>query len=349
VRFSEGIEHLVFDSDSGSVRHVGSTTGDLINPQYVAAHPTLPVLYAAEYRRPGRLASFAVRPDGTLERQSMSSSLGELAVAVTVHPAGRFAYVAHWGDGTLAACRLDGEGRVIGVEPIGRGDSTASSGDPSRHHQVRVTPSGNALLLTDIGRDEVTAYAADRDGAIDPLPISRVGLPRKSGPRHIEFHPSGHLVFVIDERIPTLHVLAAENEVPTRVLGSYSTVPPGYSSPSMPSELHLHPDGRTLYVGNRGFDSITTFSVDDSGRAETLGYQSSFGQVLSSIKVDPTGRYLLAGNMMSGTLVVFEIDGDRQLCALGEPIAVPAPRSFVFVKSQGVAAAGIGPSAPQRP
>src|SRR5207248_2647872 len=108
---SEGIERFVFDDADGSLEHVETISG-LSSPQYLEVHPRLPILYATEFAQPGTLVAFAINGDGTLTCRSKTGSLGELAVAVSVHPSLRFAYVANWGDGTLSTFALDEAGSV---------------------------------------------------------------------------------------------------------------------------------------------------------------------------------------------------------------------------------------------
>ena len=327
---SQGIERFGFDDGTGTLRRTETTAGDLISPQYLALHPRLPVVYAAEFGRPGRLSALVVRPDGALARGSRTGPSGELAVAVSVHPSGNCAYVAHWGDGTLAVVPLDAEGMVAmagSAATAGRRD-----GPSARHHEARVTPRGNGLLVTDIGREELIAFGLDAGGTLSTSPTARISLPGTS-PRHIEFHPSGRFVYVVGERGSMLHILEAEDGIPRKILHSYSTVPPGYQGKSTPSELSIHPDGHTIYVGNRGSDCITIFSLDDCGTAKPLGYQPSLGRSPRGVRIDPTGRYLLVANRDSGNIAVFKIERDRRLTPVGEPVDASSPSSIVFVKA----------------
>ena len=117
-KLARGIERFQFDDESGALRHLETIAGDVRNPQYLAVHPALPVLYASEYARPGRLLTFGIAEDGRLEQRFATDSRGVLAVAVSIHPNGRVAYVAHWGDGTLSACWLDGDGCPAEVEAM---------------------------------------------------------------------------------------------------------------------------------------------------------------------------------------------------------------------------------------
>jgi 6-phosphogluconolactonase len=334
-KLAKGLEHFGFDDQTGALTHLETITGDVRNPQYLAAHPTLPVLYAAEYARPGRLLTFDVASDGALKHRSTTDSRGLLAVAVGIHPSGRVAYVAHWGDGTLSACRLGDDGSPTGVEAVVR----AAQREPDRahHHDVRVTPDGNGVLVTDVGADDLTVYAADERGQLRTPAIGRIAFPAGSGPRHIEFHQSGRYVYVVGEWDSTLYVLAAEDSLPTKIVNRYPTVPPGYDGKNKTSELCLHPDGRTLFVGNRDSDSIAVFTVDDSGHAEVLGHYDALGRGPASVKVDPAGRHLLVGNVYSGSLAVFAIDDERRLCAAGKPIEARAPRYLLFHSDHGEA------------
>jgi 6-phosphogluconolactonase len=328
-RFASGIERFRFDDVDGTLSYADTVADGLVNPQYLALHPTLPVVYAAEWARPSRLSAFAVRGDGSLERLSTTDSRGELAVAAAVHPSGQVAYVAHWGDGALSALALDEDGRVRSAEVVVPGDPRGIA-DRAHHHQVLVTPGGTGVLVTDVGNDELLAYRADADGTLSPQAIARVEFPANSGPRHLEFHPSGRFVYVLGEWDSMLHVVEAEDGIPIRIVDSISTVPPGFDGTEKTSEIHLHPDGRTLFVGNRKSNCITVFSVDDAGKVEVVGHEPTLGHGPAAVRVDPAGRHLLAGNVYSGSFVVFRIDDDRRLHLVGDPVEARAPRSFVF-------------------
>jgi 6-phosphogluconolactonase len=346
---SAGIERLLFDDATGSLQYVETAAEGLDSPQYLGLHPNLPVLYATDFTRAGRLISFDIRPDGRLTRQSSVDSLGALAIALTVHPAGTSAYVGNLGDGVLTACPLDFNGAVLGAELItprpGEGSEHRSAPSPylggcldaycamegSKLHQVRVTPNGHWLLVTDVGYDEVTTYAVQASGMLSPQPITRVGFPSGSSPRHLEFHPSGKIVYVVGEHNSMLYVLEAQDFVPQRIIDSHPVAPPDYQGASAPSELQLHPDWRTLFVGVRRSDSITAFSVDESGGLTTHYHEPSLGRGPRAVKCDPVGRHLLVGNWHSNDLAVFAIGDDRRLRPVGEPVEVHSPSSIVFV------------------
>lgn len=327
----QGIDRFSFDDATGSLRYLETTTG-VVSPQYLARHHRLALLYAAEFAVPGRLTTFAIGPDGSLQRASTTPSLGDMAVAVSIHPGARQAYVANWGSGTLAALTLDQDGMVTRTEPIAQLEGRESRA--SHPHHIRPSPGGNSVLVAYAGLDELTAYSADAAGALSHLPIVRIEFPPESAPRHIEFHPSGRFVYVVGERDSRLYVLDSEDGRPTRIRDSYATTPAGYSGRNNPSEIKLHMNGRALYVGNRGSDCVTIFRLDPSGGSiESADHQPSLGRGPRAISIDPTGRYLLVGNADSGDLAVFQIDDQGGLRSAGPPVASPSPSSIAFAAS----------------
>jgi 6-phosphogluconolactonase len=330
----KGIDRFSFDDATGSLRYLDTTVG-VVSPQYLALHPRLPVLYAAEFAAPGRLTAFAIGRDGSLQRVSTTPTLGEMAVAVNIHPSARHAYVANWGSGTLAALTLDPQGIVTRADPIAQLEGAESRA--SHPHHIRPNRDGNSVLVAYAGLDELTAYSADAAGALSNLPTVRIDFPPESAPRHIEFHPSGKFVYVVGERDSRLYVLDSADGLPARIRDSYPTPPAGYSGRNNPSEIKLHMNGRSLYVGNRGSDCVTIFRLDPSGGfIEAADHQPSRGRGPRAISIDPTGHYLLVGNADSGDLAVFQIDHKGGLRPAGPPVPSPSPSSIVFTRRQAL-------------
>jgi 6-phosphogluconolactonase len=327
---ADGLEVFEFDDATGTLSYGGAFTTDIVNPQYLARHPKLPVLYASEMSRPGRLSAFAIGQDGVLSRLFTAGTGADLAIAVSVHPSGNVAYVAHYSDGTLAALHLGADGSVTSVEPAVRGQVPTGARRFSRHHESHFTVSGNGLLVTDIGLEELTVYRIRADGSLSADAPVRIGFPAGSAPRHMACHPSGRYVYVVGEADSKLYVLEADDGIPVRIAGSYLTKPPDFSGDNKTSDILLHPNGRLLYVGNRGSDCVTTCAVDEAGGVEILGFHASLGQGPSSLAVDPTGQFLLVGNAYSGNLAVFRIEEQGTMRSQSAPIRASAPRYLLF-------------------
>jgi 6-phosphogluconolactonase len=154
-----------------------------------------------------------------------------------------------------------------------------------------------------------------------------------AGPRHIAFHPKLPLVFVANELDSTVATLRFDSERGTlSPLDVRSTLPPGFTGANYPADIHIAPSGRTLYVSNRGHNSIAVFSVAQSTGALSLDQtESTDGDWPRSFSLDPTGRWLLVANQRSDSVVVFRRDQESgRLAATGERMALPSPVCLRF-------------------
>jgi 6-phosphogluconolactonase len=130
-----------------------------------------------------------------------------------------------------------------------------------------------------------------------------------SGPRHIALHPTKPLVFVANELDSTVATLRFD---PARGVLSVIDVAPTLPSPgattNYPADIHVGPDGRSLYVSNRGHNSITVFAIQDSGTLTNEQVIPTRGDWPRNFALDNTGRWVLVANQRSNSIVVFRRD-----------------------------------------
>jgi 6-phosphogluconolactonase len=115
-------------------------------------------------------------------------------------------------------------------------------------------------------------------------------------------------------------------------LDTLTTLPAGFSEPNATAHIQVAPDGKFLYVSNRGHDSLAIFSIDErTGRLAIVGHTSTGGKTPRDFGIDPTGSFLLAANQASDTVVVLRIDRRTgALAPVGQPVPVPRPVCVVF-------------------
>ena len=338
---AEGIEVLRFKSSDGAFEHLETIPG-LISPSFIALHPTLPVLYAVERRYNGddpsigAITSFSIDDrSGHLEMTARVSTEANSPAHVSLHPSGLHAYAAHFKSGHVVAFPLDSQGRVqapdqsIAHEGCGPHPRQASA----HIHQVRPAPHGRFVHATDLGSDAILTYPADPHGHLSNTELDRVSLPPGTGPRHLAWHPSGHFAFTNGELSSTLCLLGYDpEEGHLEFLSATSTLPQSFLGRSSTSEVICHPNGRIVYVANRGHDSIAIFSFDSStGILALLGNQSTLGQFPRNFNIDPSVSFLVVANQMSGSLVPFRIHPETNW---PEPIGTsadsPSPSCVLF-------------------
>jgi 6-phosphogluconolactonase len=102
------------------------------------------------------------------------------------------------------------------------------------------------------------------------------------------------------------------------------------------SEIGISKDGRWLYVGNRGHDSLSRFSIDQAtGIASLLGHTPSGGKTPRHFAFDPYGAFLAVANQDSDSVSVFAVDsvsGDLKILPHAAQTGTPTCVGFLRTK-----------------
>ena len=99
-------------------------------------------------------------------------------------------------------------------------------------------------------------------------------------------------------------------------VSSASTLPDGVKATDKDStaEVRLHPNGKFVYVSNRGYNTVAAFEFD----ADKLKL-TQVGQIKGDIKtprnfnISPDGRWMLIASEQGGKVGVWEIDAKTGL------------------------------------
>ncbi len=315
------------------------------NPSFLAVHPNGRFLYAigeigdSNGKRPGAVSAFSIEAKTSkLTLLNQQSSGGAGPCHLTADKTGRCLLVANYGNGSIAALPLQADGRLsppsVSIQHHG------SSVDPQRQagphaHFITTDPANRLALVCDLGLDKVLTYRLDAPKASltahDP---PAVAIKAGSGPRHLAFHPTGRLVYVINEMGSSLSVFSWDAERgQLRDLQMVSTLPEKFTGHSSGAEVQVHPSGKFVYASNRGHDSIAVFAIDArTGMLTCAGYQPTQGKTPRHFAIDPSGKWLLAENQDSNNIVVFGVDPKTgALSPTGQVLEVGAPACAVFV------------------
>jgi 6-phosphogluconolactonase len=112
-----------------------------------------------------------------------------------------------------------------------------------------------------------------------------------------------------------------------------STLPAKYKEPNSTAEIKLNPKGNTLYVSNRGHDSIAVFRVGPSGNNFRFLGHTPTEKTPRSFDIDPTGRWLFVAGEGSGKLAGYRIDAKTgQLERVSTQNVGPEPWCVLAVK-----------------
>ena len=155
-----------------------------------------------------------------------------------------------------------------------------------------------------------------------------------SGPRHLVFHPlNPSIAYLMTEFSSQVIVLNYKGEN-----GSFSevqvisTLPDDFVENNQGSAIHISKDGRFVYAGNRGHNSIAIFATNqESGELLFVEHVSTEGDWPRDFVLDPKEEFLIASNQNSNNLVLFARDAKNgRLSLLQKDISVPNPVCVKF-------------------
>ncbi len=290
---------------------INSTTGELTKSK----DTVLPSPAGALTVSPDRRFLFAsLRAAGRLASFRLDSGTGQLVplgtVAAGADPAfvatdrtGRFLLTAYYVAGQVTVHAIGADG-VLGDQPI----QTVPTNDKA--HAVLTDPSNRFAFVPHTAPNEIHCFRfQEQTGRLSPNVASRVGTGNNTGPRQFVFHPRHDLVFFDYEQGSAIAAYDFNRETGQLTFRElHSTLPPEYRQSNSNARIDLTPNGRFIYVANRGHDSLAVFEVSEpTGNLIPRG-QTKTEATPRGFAIDPTGRHLYAAGQATGKLAAFHIN-----------------------------------------
>jgi 6-phosphogluconolactonase len=315
---SEGIYSFSLDPVSGKlVAHGLAAKSD--NPSFLALSSDGKFLLAINeiiderVGNKGYIESFEVAKDSEcLIPVNKVSSGGPHPCYVAVNQE-RSVLVANYSGGNVALFHLGESGKLSEAIDIqqhsGSGPNLERQKGP-HVHSAFFEPGSNRIFVSDLGIDKVLVYQIDRNTSrLIKAPYPAINLPPGSGPRHLAFHPTLKLVYVVNELFSSVSAVRLNNDGSFNLLETVSALPSGCDKPNTCADIHITKDGRFLYVSNRGFNSIAIFAIDpESGRMSQIAQEPTRGETPRNFTLSPSEDFLLVGNQTTQDIVAFRRD-----------------------------------------
>lgn len=231
-----------------------------------------------------------------------------------------FLAVANYGSGSLTVFALDPNGSPLAdpwtYQASGSGPDRDRQEGPHAHW-VGFTPDQRWLIQTDLGADEVRAFAFDPVTGVTGAPAIAFSAPPGSGPRWMALGLTGERALLVSELDSSLSLLSFAD-------GRFSEIDRRRTlsreqGDNLGGHLAYDPAAGRAYVTNRGDDSIATFAVRDGG-LELLGTVPSGGTSPRFAYIDRERRQLLVAHEEDGPVTVFDLGPDGQPAPTGETI-----------------------------
>jgi len=334
------LTHYEVDFGAATLSKLASVTlpGGL---QYAWPHPSRRYLYVATSSGgvgiapiPGYapdqhyLLAFHVAPDGGLSAHGAPIRLRQRPIHLSVDNAGQHVLVAYNFPSNVSVFKIKGDGGI--GEEVKQPDNLEKG---IYFHQIRATPGDKSILIVARGNNPEGSKPEDPGslhvyGFKDGVLTSRRKIAPNGGygfgPRHLDIHPSQPWVYVSIERQNQLIVykLTPDGDlVPEPLFTTTTLADPAHKfSVQAAGPIHVHPNGRFVYLGNRsgvagavvpgvedvggkkvfsgGESSIAVFAINQqTGEPTAIQHADIRAAHPRTFGIDPGGRLLVAGSL----------------------------------------------------
>jgi 6-phosphogluconolactonase (cycloisomerase 2 family) len=359
-----GIYLFRLEGMSGALTQL-QVSDDIRNPSWIAVNPAQTRLYAVseidnyQGTRSGAVVSYAIDPESLqIKRLGAVSSGGTTPTYVSVHPSGKFVFVANYGGGNVAVLPVGADGALTAASDVRpsvgpRHHARAVDGPPgqfavsdhdSPHVQmVAADPSGNFVIANDAGLDLTLVWRFDAQaGRLLPADAPVVAAPAGAAPRHFAFHPNGRVFYNLYEQNAKVAVYDYD-----AVKGAFrpkqqvSALPPKFGGSNLSSQILVSADGRFVYVSNRLHNTVAVFAVAGDGQLRMISEVWVHADYPRCLAIDPRGEFLYSCNQRGDSITSFRIiasSGALQFTGQFEPVGSPAV--MVMLKDPAVPRVG---------
>jgi 6-phosphogluconolactonase len=273
------------------------------SPGSLAVDPQKKFLFAS-LRTNSTLASFRIDPATGKLKLIGTAALpkDENAVFVRTDRSGKWLLSASYAAGKVVVHRLKDDG-TIETPPV----QTITTEKTA--HCIAADRENRFIFVPHVAANAVYQFRFDaKEGKLTDAGKAPGGAD-KAGPRHLAFHPTQSMAFTSDESGSSITAYRYDDKTGLKAVQTLSTLPADFKEKNTTAEVKVHPNGKYVWVSNRGQDSLAGFAIDDSGKLTGLG-QTATEKTPRSFEIDPDGKYLLAAGEGSGKLAVYKIDAD---------------------------------------
>lgn len=329
---SEGIYAFSLNTETGKITDI-KLAARLDNPTYLAISSDNQYLYSViKEGEAGGVASFKILND-ELKMMNKQVTDGSPPCHVSIDPEISTIFSANYHKGTVESFLIDRKDQSIcPASSVIKHQSQEADKIPHTHYAAP-TPDGNYIIAVDLGIDQIIIYDIN-EGLLKEK--NSFSVKSGSGPRHLVFHPNGEYVYVMTEFSSEVITFRYEFETAHLTqLQTISTIPNDFHENNQGSAIHISSDGRYVYAGNRGHNSIAVFGVvPESGELKFIEHTSTEGNWPRDFALDPTEKFIVASNQNSNNLALFSRDKiTGKLTLLQSDISVPEPVCVKFLNS----------------
>jgi 6-phosphogluconolactonase len=318
-----------------------SETGEL-KPQATTDCPAEPAFLAAaddgrtlfvSLRSSGQLAAFHIDPThGQLSLINVVEG-GEDPAFLIPDRSGRFLLTAYYVSNKVTVHGIAADGRLseAPIQSIATADNA---------HGIAIDSENRSVYVSHTGANRVDQFRFEPDrGRLTPLDPPFVSAKPGQNPRHVVLHPSNRWAYCSNEAGGSdqdgASMFSRDEEMQLTLRQSVSSLPEDFDTKqNSTSRCLMTPNGKLLYVANRGHNSIAGFSIDQASGQLSRVSVTPTEAVPRSFAITRDGRHLYAAGEASGHVTAYRITGRGELESIHRVESGPVSWAIVAVETR---------------
>lgn len=335
---AKGIYTLAPEKDS--LFRIAHTTTDIANPSYLTVDEKAGLVYAVSELVPGGadssgyIYSYKIGAEGALLYLNRQPSYGFAPCYVSLSPDGKYVLAANYVGGVVAVYPRQEDGSLgkASDKQTFTGSGPHAEQEASHPHCILSAPGTPWVYAADKGTDRVMGFRLTAEGQLQPTEQQYVQTAPGAGPRHLAFHPTLPVAYLVNELNSTVDVFNIDEANGTlSPLQTQPTLPEEYTGFNACADIHVSPDGKHLYASNRGHNSLAFYSIQaETGQLESLGWVPTQGDFPRNFMITRDGSQVLVANQNTDNIVCFDRDAATGQLRQTAEIHCPTP---VCIKS----------------
>lgn len=294
-----------------------NTVAEVINPSFLALNAAQDLLFAVSETGPadgeeGNLYSYLVSEEGDLLPKDTIGTGGWAPCHVRVNKSGNMVLVSNYVGGVVSIYK-NSTGQLKLQQTLSfEGQGSHSRQEAPHTHMTILSPDEQYLYVADLGVNVIWNFwwDAEKKEFVPNKRQEKLEMDAEAGPRHMEFHPNGKLLAVINELSNTVSLLSYEQESGiVSHIETQSTLPiESRTMPNTTADIHFHPSGKYLYGSNRGLNTLAVFSFDEKAGLQMIQQISTEGEIPRNFLISEDGSSLWVANQNSDNISIYAID-----------------------------------------
>ncbi len=270
-------------------------------PGFLAYNDKTGKIYALP-RRPAEIMTFEVNKKTGVTSIVNSIKTERGLCYLTMDSAKKFLFAANYGNGEILVYPLDKNG--IPAEKHALKIIT-----PKKAHCIAFGHKEKFAYSPHTGPNKIFQFSFDKSsGKLTPMEPAWIEASADSEPRHGIMHPTLDIIYISNEKNMTASAYSINQKTgQLRLLQTIPTIINKFEDRKSTSDIKITPDGKFLYVANRGPNSIACIELDKQGKMKMIKPVKT-GDTPRFMLIDPTGRFLYSACMGSNDVWSYLID-----------------------------------------